>query len=163
MSSRLCKYHGRACEFPAACLNRAPRKYEGDGHLETIDPERLTLGCVVRMTSQGGGMSAFSDNVVIGMYVMWGTQRRKTAVSDKEHFLTLDAALKAATKDDYVMVVLTRPYLYASNVFGSMPNWLQGVERYEVYGNRITESHKVVVQATGEYICFMAKEPLHTW
>jgi len=68
-----------------------------------------------------------------------------------------------AQSSDYVVLTVVRPYLYASNVFGSIPNWLQGIERYEVMGNTLLDCHKVVVMSTGEYACYMAREPLYKW
>lgn len=146
-TTRLCKYHGRACEFPGACLNQAPRKYEGDGHLERIDAERLQVGCVVRMPYRSGGVSAYSDCTVTRIYVKsWKDSRDDTSYDN------LHEALEAhkKSKDTYVWVKLSRPYLYA-NTIGCVANWLVGVETYEVEGARLLDTHKVVVQSTGEY------------
>jgi hypothetical protein len=163
-TSRLCKYHGRACQFPGACLNRAPRKYEGDGHLETIDPERLTIGCVVRHPHSNGALSSFSDTVVTGIYVAYSARRQKEDKKcDKEHFLSLEAAKSEARRDDWVYVKLARPMLYADNVFGSMPSWALKCEVYEVYAERFLAHYKVVVQSTGEYDTRNVKTPLRKW
>jgi len=162
MSYRICQYHGRSCENPGACLNRAPRKYEGDGTLETIDPERLTIGNIVRMTRGGDKLPAFSDNVVIGIKVQHSNKRAMLEKVDHAHFTTLKEAQTYATKDDYILV-LARPYMYASNPFASMPNFLVGAEKYEVMGNRIEESHKVVVMSTGEYAKYLSSPLLHKW
>lgn len=161
MTSRLCKYHGRGCETPGYCLNRAPRKYDADGYEERIDPERLTLGNVVRRKTLG--IPAFSDNVVIGILVQYSTARRKREPTDVRHFNTLAEAQAHATRDDYVLLILARPYLYASNPFGSMPNFLQGCEKYEIFAHKLEDSYKVVVQSTGEYACYMSAPLLHKW
>lgn len=131
-------------------------KYANDGNVETIDPARLTLGSVVRMVCHSGAVSAFADSVVTGIYVSYFRSTHAFS-QDKEHFATLAEALAKAGKDDYVYVKLARPYLYCNNPFQSMPNWLVGVESYEVLGHRIIESHKVVVQSTGEYATYCAK------
>lgn len=163
-SSRLCKYHGRACEYPGHCLNRAPRKYEGDGHMETIDPERLTIGCVVRHPHSNGSMSSFSDTVVTGIYVSYSSRRQKEDKKyDKEHFLTLQEAMSAAKKDDWVYVKLARPMLYADNVFGSIPSWALKCEVYETDAARFINFYKVVVMSTGEYDTRNVKTPLRKW
>jgi len=129
--------------------------------MEVIDPERLTLGNVLRKGSSI--RSAFDDAVIIGIHVSFGDK--------KVHFLTLDSAQKAASNADYIAISLARPYLYASNAFGSIPNWLTGVERYEVVGSRdvftrrtkVVDTHRVVVMSTGEYACYMAQPTLHKW
>jgi hypothetical protein len=131
-------------------------KYETDGHLETIDPERLTLGCVVRMTrGPGESLSAFSDTVVIGIHVSRLCQG--TYESHKTHYETLAQALKAKRGTDYVIVSLARPYLYCNNPFVSMPNCVMSMERYEAMGDRLCESFKVVVNSRGEYDSYMIK------
>lgn len=143
MSSRLCKYHGRECEFPGRCMNAAPRKYEGDGHLEHIDPERLTVGCVVRMPFSSGSVAAYSDATVTRIYV-------QSSNGDDTSYDNLLEALGTAKRGQTVTVTLSRPYLY-SNTVGCIANWLVGVETYNVVGARMMETHKVVVQSTGEY------------
>lgn len=162
-TSRLCKYHGRTCEHPGACLNRSPRKYEGDGAMEHIDPERLTIGNVIRMNQRSGLMHAFSDSVVIGIKVQYGTARRKTERQEFVHHNTLAEAQAHATKDDWIVVIVARPYLDANNAFGSIPNYMIGAERHEVYGVSIIDSYKVVVNSTGEYANYMTSPLLHSW
>lgn len=163
MSSRLCKYHGRGCENPARCLEWHPRKYDSDGHEEAIDPERLTLGNVLRMR-QRVGLPTFSDNVVIGIKVVYGTIRRNKEGMDCRHFNTLaEATAHASLPNDWVIVQVARPYMYCSNSFGSTPNYLLGAEKYEVMGNRLVDSHRVVVMSTGEYACHMSSPLLHKW
>jgi hypothetical protein len=143
-TTRLCKYHGRACEFPGACLNRAPRKYDADGYEERIDPERLTLGNVVRMKTLG--IPAFSDNVVLRITVHYYGKRQTEKRREYDVYDTLGEALESATKDDYVSVKLARPYMY-EHIGGP----LMGCENYEIDGRRMLDTHKVVVQSTGEY------------
>jgi hypothetical protein len=161
--SRLCKYHGRACEFPGACLNRAPRKYEGDGHMETIDPERLTIGCVVRSPGPNGALHSFSDTVVTGIHVSYSKHGPNQKKVDKEHFLTLKAALDAAHERDYVVVSLAAPLMYADNVFGSMPGWALKCSTYDVMSNQLLNNYKVVVMSTGEYDTRNVKTPFQRW
>lgn len=163
MSHRICKYHGRSCEYPGHCLNRAPRKYDTDGHMEHIDPDRLTLGNVLRWPHRDGSMTAFSDNVVIGIKVSYHHKRAAVERVDHRHFNTLADAIAHAKKDDYVYVLVARPYLYCSNAFGSMPGATMWAEKYEIPGDRILDTHKVVVQSTGEYASFMATPLLHKW
>ena len=147
MSTRLCKYHGRSCEFPGACLNRAPRKYDHDGNLETIDPERLQVGHVLRMN--GRGQSAFSDSVVMSIKVVYNRP-----VKGREYNMCdtlLEALTKAgwngrSTEKGYVYVKVARPYLYEH--IGSP---LMGCETYEIGAPHIVDTHKVVVMSTGEY------------
>jgi hypothetical protein len=108
-------------------------------------------------------LPAFSDNVVLGIKVSYHPKRQVAEKVDHRHFETLDAALKDQRKGDFVFVILARPYMYCSNVFGSMPNWLVGCEKYEAMGDRMLDTHKVVVQSTGEYATYMAKDLLHKW
>lgn len=138
------------------------RKYDSDGHEEIIDPKRLTLGNVLRMRFRAG-LPTFSDNVVIGIKVSYGTARRSQMSMEYRHFNTLGEAQKHATSNDWIVVVLARPYLYCSNPFGSIPNYLVGAEKYEVTGERLIDTHKVVVMSTGEYACFMSSPLLHKW
>lgn len=146
MTTRLCKYHGRACEYPGQCLNHRPRKYEGDGESERIDPERLTPGSVVRM-NQRVGMSAFSDSVVLSIRVDYSAKRQKRDKVGPYHtFDSLHAALEAKEEGDWVMVKLARPYLYEH--CGSA---LMGSEQYEVDAPRMLDCYKVVVLASGAY------------
>ena len=133
------------------------RKYEGDGHNEKIDPARLTIGCVLRMPYLSGSVSAFGDSTVTGIYVSYSPAREAKERTGKRHFPNLQAALLHANSSDYVFVKLARPYCYANNPFESMPNWLVGVEEYEVLGHRVVESHKVVVQSDGSYATFNSK------
>jgi len=107
-------------------------------------------------------MPAFSDNVVIGIQVQYGHKRRPQEKADVRHFNTLLEAQEHATRDDYVLLILARPYLYASNPFGSMPNHLLGCEKYELFAHKL-ETHKVVVMSTGEYACYMSQPLLHKW
>jgi hypothetical protein len=131
-------------------------KYANDGNVETIDPARLTLGSVVRMVCHSGAVSAFDDSVVTGIYVSYFRSTHAFS-QDKEHFATLAEALAKAGKDDYAYVKLARPYCYCNNPFESMPNWLVGVETYEAMGNRVCETHKVVVMSDGSYATYRAK------
>ncbi len=148
-TTRLCKYHGRACEFPGACLNQAPRKYEGDGHLEWIDGERLQVGCVVRMTYRSGAIPSFNDATITRIYV-----KSYKDLLVNVSYNNLHEALAAQKKDQCVWVKLSRPYLYA-NTIGCVANWLVGVETYEVEGASLFDTHKVVVMSTGEYARYM--------
>jgi hypothetical protein len=130
-------------------------KYDGDGNLEVIDPSRLTLGCVLRMPYKDGSVSAFGDNVVIGMWVSYSPKRAGEKGTDRKWFYNLQEAMDHCHSDingqtDYVFVQLARPYAYA-NTIGCSANFLLGVEKYEVMGHRIQDSHKVVVQSTGQY------------
>ena len=139
-------------------------KYQGDGHLEQIDPHRLTLGCVLRMPYSSGAIAPFSDCVVIGIQVSYGGPQRCALGVRKRHFPTLAQALakvhtgsRLNIETDTVWVKLARPYLYANNPLESMPNWLVGVETYEVLGNRVCETHQVVCLSTGEYAIYNSK------
>lgn len=169
MSHRICKYHGRTCERPGYCLEWKPKKYDTDGHEETIDPERLTLGNVIRrrhiLSQDKPNLPTFSDNVVIGIKVQYGTARRKTKDQEYAHFNTLAEAQADATTNDYIILVVARPYLYADNAFGSMPNYMLGAERYEILWSARDPltGYKVVVQSTGEYACHMVRPLLHKW
>ncbi len=147
MTTRLCKYHGRSCEYPGACLNRAPRKYEGDGTLEDIDPERIILGVVVRMPYQSGAVPTFSDSVVTGIF----NKSYRDPTKRPTFYDNLKEALDACKEGEMTQVKVSRPYLYAHNIGGAMPNWLVGVDTHECQGNRFAEQHKVVVMSTGEY------------
>lgn len=162
MSHHICKYHGRECATPGWCKNNRPHKYEGDGYEEHIDPDRLTIGNVVRLKQPSGGLPTFTDSVVIGIKVQYGTARRKETKQEQLHFNTLAEALAHATPNDYTILVLARPYLSACNAFGSMPNYMMGAEKYEVYGNHL-ERFMVVVLASGAYAHHMTSPLLHKW
>jgi len=138
-------------------------KYKGDGALEQINPERLTLGCVVRMPYGSGEVPAFGDSVIIGIHVSYSSKRTSKERCDKRHYETLAQALTQAQSGDFVVVSLARPYVYANNPFVSTPGWLVGCEKYEVMGDRIIDTHKVVVQSTGEYATYNIKPALHSW
>jgi len=115
--------------------------------METIDPERLTIGCVVRMPHSDGSVSTFDDSVVTGISnKSWKDPTRRPTFYDNLH-----EALKACKSDELTQVTLSRPYLYAHNIGGGMPNWLVGVTTFEAQGNRMVDTHRVVVQSTGEY------------
>ncbi len=143
----MCKYHGPACEHPARCSDRHPRKYEGDGTMETIDPARLQVGHVLRMNDREGRYHAFASSVVLRITTHYSARRQKEEkVHEYMTFDTLGEALSSAKKDDYVYVRLARPYLYEH---GGSP--LMGCENYEVDAPRMLDNYKVVVQSTGEY------------
>ena len=95
-----------------------------DGHVREAVACEIKIGIVVRRVSDDGGISPFSDTVVIGM--------------DKA--------------DEYgcVLVHLARPYLYADNIGGNMPNWLQGVERYTCGLNTLLSTYYVVEMSDGK-------------
>ncbi len=139
------------------------RKYDGDGALEQIDPARLTLGNVLRSPYRSGLVPAFGDSVVIGIRVDLSTTRQNKGLGKSISCETLAGAMKEAKEGDYVVVTLARPYLYSNNPFLSMPSWLVGCDKHEVMSNRIQDTHKVVVNATGEYACFNVKPTLHSW
>jgi hypothetical protein len=128
-------------------MNQVPRKYACDGHVETIDPERLIVGCVLRMPYSDGGSPTFGDSVVTGICTKsWRDSTKHPTFHDN-----LLSALQAATKEEVVLVKLSRPYLFSNNIGGGMPNWLVGVETYDAIGHTLTDTHKVVVMSTGEY------------
>jgi hypothetical protein len=129
-------------------------KYQGDGHNERIDPARLVLGSVLRMPYGSGSIPAFGDSVVTGIYVSYA--RTTSFGNNREHFSTLAEAMAKASKDDFVFVKLARPYTYCNNPFDTIPGWLVGVESYEAMGNRLIDTHRVVVQSTGEYATMRA-------
>jgi len=153
--STMCKYHGPACEHPERCADWHPRKYDHDGEMERIDPQRLMVGHVVRQTIGGDHISAFSDSVVTGIYVKSWKDRGK---QDRKFYDTLAQARAAQTKEDYVYVVLSRPYMYANNIGGGDPGWLVAVSTYEAPGERMEDCYKVVVQSTGEYASYNNRE-----
>lgn len=159
----ICKYHGSKCENPKRCEQWHPHKYDGDGHMETIDPERLTLGNVIRRNHQGGNLPTFSDCVIIGIKVELSERRQNRGLGKTITCETLAGALKEAQDRDFVVLTLARPYLYANNPFMSIPGALVGHERFEVFGERLTESFKVVVMSTGEYASFLSTPILHKW
>ena len=143
----MCKYHGPTCENPARCADRHPRKYEGDGEMERIDPARLQVGHVLRMNGREDRMSAFSSSVVLQIKVSYSQKRqREEKVHEYMTFDTLGEALSSAKKDDWVYVKLARPFLYEHH--GSP---LMSCETYEVDAPRMLDCYKVVVQSTGEY------------
>jgi len=143
----MCKYHGPTCENPARCQDRHPRKYEGDGTMERIDPARLQVGHVVRMNDREGRFNAFSSSVVLQIKVSYSQRRqREEKVHEYMTFDTLGEALSSAKKDDWVYVKLARPFLYEH--IGSA---LMSCETYEVDAPRMLDNYKVVVQSTGEY------------
>lgn len=143
----ICKYHGSKCETPDRCTETHPYKYADDGHLELIEPERLIIGCVLRMAN-GEYSSAFSDSVVTGISVTY----KKNGESKEKWCESLDEALTVAHPvDGYIQVNLARPYLYANNIGGGLPGWLQGVENYKAEGKKLLSLYKVVVMSTGEY------------
>ncbi len=143
----MCKYHGPKCENPAWCSDRHPRKYEGDGVLETIDPARLQVGHVVRMNQREGRMSAFSSSVVLQIKVAYSEKRQRAEkLGTYNTFETLQEALDVRKDGDWVYVKLARPFLYEHH--GSP---LMSCENYEVDAPRMLDCYKVVVQSTGEY------------
>jgi len=152
--SDMCKYHGPKCEHPERCREWHPRKYETDGTMEAIDAQRLHVGHVVRQMFTKETISPFSDTVVTGIYVRsW-----KNPTGDRKFYDTLAQALAAQTKEDYVWVVLSRPYMYANNIGGGDPGWLVSVSTYEAEGVRMLDAYKVVVMSTGEYACYNNRE-----
>lgn len=151
-TTRLCKYHGRSCEYPGRCLNNAPRKYDGDGHLENIDPERLTVGCVVRPIQSDGGFPAFADSMVTDIYVTWCQLQKEIS---KTHFDNLLAAIEYRQKygNDYLAYIkLVRPYTFPTNNGPGL--WVISVENFEILDTRLLHHYKVVVNSTGAYTCF---------
>lgn len=144
--STICKYHGSACESPRRCEEFRPHKYDGDGTMERIDPDRLTLGNVVRMNEKDGRMSAFSDSVVTRIRVTYCLDRKRKEGREYSTFNTLAEAFAHSTKEDYIDVKLARPYLYEH-----IGGWLVGAEQYEVDGRRMLDTHKVVVMSSGAY------------
>lgn len=139
------------------------KQYSNDGNVQRIDPRRLTIGNVVRMAYRGEGMTPFNDCVVLGIRMDLSAERQKSGLGRCAFYETLQAALNEAKPGDIVSVVLARPYLYADNAFLTMPNCLMNYERYEVSGDRIAETHNVIVNSKGEYACFITKKPLHSW
>ena len=144
-------------------MSEGKKMYEGDGNLERIDPTRLTIGNVVRMSYRDGGFTPFNDCVVLGIRVDLSTRRRDKGLQPHIHCETLAAAMKEAQPGDYVIVILGRPYMYADNPFASMPNAMMGYEKYEVYGDRIQDTHKVIVNSKGEYHSYMSSPLLASW
>jgi hypothetical protein len=136
-----CRFHGPKCEDPDRCERFRPKKYEGDGNLETIDPDRLQVGHVIRSNFQKDGrLSAFSDSVVLAIrvYPKQGDHARS--------YDTLGQAMAEAKKNGgYVAIRVARPYLYEH--LGSP---LMGCENYE-QDVRILDNYRVVVGSTGEY------------
>lgn len=139
------------------------KSYEGDGNLEHIDPERLTIGNVLRMSYRGGGFTPFNDCVVLAIRVDVSASRQNKGLGKHISCETLAGALKAAKEGDWVIVVLGRPYMYADNPFLSMPAALVGYEKYEVFGNQIQDTHKVIVNSRGEYTQYLKGKILHKW
>lgn len=126
------------------------RKYAGDGHLEPIDAKRLAVGHVLRYPYRDNAVPAFSDAVVLSIELRHSQDTNQRRVYDT--FAEAEAEFLTLPEHKYNLVVkVARPYLYAHH-----GNWLQSVETYEVYGNRIFESHKVVVNSTGEYAKFVS-------
>jgi hypothetical protein len=133
-----CRFHGPTCEDPNRCDQWHPKKYEGDGNLETIDPDRLQVGHVIR---SNGRTSAFSDSVVLSI--------RRYPPRSGDHatsYDTLGQAMKdAKAKGGHVAIRVARPYLYEH-----LGGPLMGCENYE-QDARILDTYKVLVMSTGEY------------
>lgn len=137
-----CRFHGPTCEDPNRCEIRRPHKYEGDGNLEIIDPDRLQVGHVIRSNHQKDGrLSAFSDSVVLAIRVHLPRETHARSYD------TLGQAMKAAKEKEggYVGIRVARPYLY-EHIGGP----LMGCENYE-QDIRILENYRVIVGSTGEY------------
>lgn len=140
-----CRFHGPTCEDPDRCERFRPHKYEGDGNLETIDPDRLQVGHVLRSNHQKEGrLSAFSDSVVLRISAVF-SQRGSLRDGTRSYDTLGEALREAKAQNGYVQVRVARPYLY-EHVGGP----LMGCEDYSLDG-RILETHKVVVMSTGEY------------
>lgn len=164
MSSRLCKYHGRACEFPGACLNRAPRKHDSDGHVSKMDPERVRVGTLLRMVSDDGGVAPFSDTVVTGIWMEDKQGHKHTYDSIKD---AQDECSKvwgedfrpALTRgnDHRVVIELARPYMYASTI-GICFNQLTGVSQHRTTPSALQFHYSAVEMSTGEYACFNERD-----
>lgn len=127
-------------------------KYETDGHLETIDPSRLTVGCVIREVHSDGSSPAFADAVVTAFHLILPFGM-KTEVHD-----TAESAMQAlqALKihGGYVAMKIARPYLYSASI-GICSNWLVGVEASEVCSDLGSlKGYKAVVMSTGEYATY---------
>lgn len=139
-----CRFHGPTCEDPDRCERFRPHKYEGDGNLETIDPDRLQVGHVLRSDyNREGRWSAFSDKVVLKI-VRHGA--RSSLGECTRSYDTLGQAMKEAKQfGGHVGIQVARPYLYEH-----VGEPLLGCEKYEL-DLRCLESHKVLVQSTGEY------------
>ena len=131
--------------------------------MEWIDPKRLTIGCVVRPVYKNGFLPCFSDSVVLGIYVSYSKFRTIKKDKEKEYFLTLSEAQAAADPEDWVVVILGRPMLYADNEFICIPSWSLKCEVYEVVCPQIVDGYKVVVTGNGEYEIRNVKPPIHTW
>lgn len=128
-------------------------KYKNDGHNVEPNAKVIRMGTVLRMVSADGGVSPFSDTVVIGIWM-------DDKGGNRSSFATVEEALEACRKEwglgrpldnnDYrVNVVLARPYLYASTI-GICFNWLTGVEKFSATPTQILKHYKVVEMSTGE-------------
>lgn len=144
----ICKYHGRSCDAPERCERFHPQKYNGDGHNERIDPDRLTIGCVVRMPYRDGGIPAFDDSCVTDI-VMANQYTPDVAL---RHYPTLEDALKDAEKHKGVDVFIkvARPYMTVQNI-GGITSPLIGIGTVTVQAWKFLEHYKVVAQSTGAY------------
>lgn len=131
--------------------------------MEWIDPKRLTIGCVVRPVYNDGSLPSFYDSVVLGIYVSYSRLRTIKKNEEREYFLTLSEAQAAADSEDWVVVKLGRPMLYADNEFVSTPSWAFKCEVYEVVCPQIVDGYKVVVMGNGEYDIRNIKPPIQTF
>lgn len=118
------------------------RKHATDGHVREATAEDIKIGTVLRQVHTDGGVSPFADTVVIGI------SSSDDGYDRKWYKCAADASELS------VSVSLARPYLYADNIGGGMPNCLQGVERFTAGLKSVLTLYYVVEMSTGELANF---------
>lgn len=131
-------------------------KHDCDGHARAFIGEgEVRVGVVVRRFQSDGGLTAFSDSVIVG--ITYGEEFRRRHFSDltsayeaycAEHRLGLGVD-KQGTAYRGIQIFLARPYLYADSV-GTSINHLTGVERFVISAGALLDKYNLIEMSTGK-------------
>lgn len=121
-------------------------KYKSDGHCVTPTAEAIKNGTVLRTVEEDGGVSPFSDMVVISIWYETKNGDRRSC----DHLRQALSKVNAEWGLDYsykIRVECARPAVYAST-----GDCLMGIEKCTLYPDRILKNNyiKVVEMITGE-------------
>jgi hypothetical protein len=131
-------------------------KHECDGHARAFTEEgEVRIGVVVRRYQSDGGLSTFSDTVIVG--ITYGEEFRRKHFSDLTSAYTayceeMRLGLAVNRKDTAyrgIQIHLARPYLYADSI-GTSINHLTGVEKHSTSAARLLDEYNLIEMSTGK-------------